>query len=371
MNDILSKNRAWIELNLENLENNINEIKKYSLDSKIMAVVKANAYGHGTIEITKKLSKLGINFFAVASLDEAIVLRNNNITGDILILGYTSLEDIKYVKKYNLIQTIVDYDYFNNIDKLGININCHLKINTGMNRIGESYKNINNIIKIYNSKNINVTGIFTHLAVSDSSKTKDIVFTKNQLNNFDYVLQKLKENNINPGLSHALNSYGIVNYNQYKYDLVRAGIILYGIKNNNSYLNSEINLKPVLSLKSRITSIKTIDKNESVSYGRTFISKRKMTIASVSIGYADGIFRSLSNKKAYVYVNDKKAYIIGKICMDQLMIDVTNIKVNVGDIVTIIKDNKHLNDLSNKAGTISYELLTNLANRLPRIIISR
>ena len=363
----LQKNRAWIELDLSCLKNNIDILK--NINNNIIAVVKANAYGHGIIEIASYLNKIGITFFAVASLDEAITLRKNNIKGNILILGYTLKENLKYVRKYNLIQTIVDYDYFNTIKDINFKIKAHIKINTGMNRIGENYQNINNIINMYKNNNICIKGIFTHLCVSDSDKISHKEFTEKQLDNFNYVLNALKENNINIGITHALNSYGIFNYQKYKYDYIRCGILMYGINNNNSYLSKNIDLKPILKLKARISSIRTINKNDSVSYGNTFVAKKEMKIASVSIGYADGLPRIVSNNY-FVYVNNKKANIIGTICMDQLMIDITNINVNVGDEVIIINDNEHLNILANNASTISYEILTNLHARLPRIIIN-
>ncbi|MGN1379671.1 MAG: alanine racemase [Bacilli bacterium] len=364
----LLKNRAWIELDMSCLKNNIEQIKK--VNNNIIAVVKANAYGHGIIKIASYLNKIGITFFAVATLDEGILLRKNKIKGKILILGYTSKENLKYVKKYNLIQTIIDYDYFIIIKDINFKINAHIKINTGMNRIGENYQNINNIIDMYKNNNICIQGIYTHLCVSDSNKESNITFTEKQLDNFNYVLNALKEKKINIGITHVLNSYGIFNYQNYKYDYIRCGILMYGIKNNNSYLSKNINLKPILKLKSRITSIRNINKNDSVSYGCAFIAKNKMKIASVSIGYADGIPRIVSNNY-FVYVNNKKANIIGTICMDQLIIDITNIDAKIGDEVIIIKDNEHLNILANNANTISYEILTNLHSRLPRIIINK
>lgn len=366
--DYLAKNRAWIELDVSCLKNNIELIRK--VNNNIIAVVKANAYGHGIIEITSYLNKIGITFFAVATLDEGILLRKNNIKGNILILGYTSKENLKYVRKYNLIQTIIDFDYFNIIKDINFKINAHIKINTGMNRIGENYQNIKNIIDMYKNNNICIKGIYTHLCVSDSDRKNDITFTEKQLDNFNYVLNVLKENNINIGITHALNSYGIFNYQKYKYDYIRCGILMYGIKNNNSYLSKNIDLEPILKLKSRITSIRNINKNDSVSYGNTFVAKNKMKIASVSIGYADGLPRIVSNNY-FVYVNNKKASVIATICMDQLIIDITNIDASVGDEVLIIKDNEQLNILANNASTISYEILTNLHSRLPRIIIKK
>ena len=184
--ELAKRDRAWIEINLENLENNIKEIKSVIPETcKIMAIVKANAYGHGMIEVAKKLDEIGIEDFAVATLSEGIKLRKNNITGNILILGYTDINEIENIIKYDLIQTIVDYEYAKKIEqmKLEKKLKVHIKINTGMNRIGESYKNIENLINIYKMKNTEILGTFSHLCVSDSTKKDDIEFTNMQINN--------------------------------------------------------------------------------------------------------------------------------------------------------------------------------------------
>ena len=341
-----------------------------------MAVVKANAYGHGIIEISKKLEQIGITDFAVATLKEGITLRKNGIKGNILILGYTHYNCLKYVIKYNLIQTIVDYNYAKKISTLPLTkkLKAHIKINTGMNRIGEYYKNIDKIKEIYKIKNIKVLGIFTHLSVSDSNKKSDIIFTNNQINNFYTLINQLKPN-YNLGKIHIQSSYGILNYPNLKCNYVRAGIIMYGI---NSELNTKtqikLNLKPVLSLKARITSIKTINKNDSVSYGRKFIAPNKTKIATVSIGYADGYPRCLSGKNTKVIVNNQYAEVIGRICMDQLIINISKLNnIKVGDIVTIIGKEKTISaeQIAYQADTITNELLSRLGSRLERIYISK
>lgn len=369
-------NRAWIELNMKNLKNNINEFKSIiSKSTKIMAVVKANAYGHGIIIISKYLNNIGINDFAVATLEEAILLRQNGISGNILIFGYTNINEIKYVIKYNLIQTIIDFDYAKKINSLNLNkkVNVHLKINTGLNRIGENYKSIENFIKIFNMPNLNILGAFTHLAVADSLDNRDINFTIYQINNFDYCINQLKNEGYNPGKLHVQNTYGTLNYSNLNYDYVRIGIGMYGIFNNYEHTNnskSPINLMPVLSVKSRISSIHEIEKNNSVSYGRKFIADKNYKIATVSIGYADGYPRNLSNKGISVLLNGHYAEIIGTICMDQLIINISNIpNVNVGDIVTLVgrENSISVESLSYKSNSISNEFLCRFGTRLPRI----
>lgn len=372
----LETDRAWIEINLENLEHNINEIKKIiHSKTKIMAIVKANAYGHGLVLIAKKLSEIGINDFAVATLDEAINLRKNNINGNILILGFTNFENLKYVIKYDLIQTIVDYNYSEKIKELNLNdkLKCHVKINTGMNRIGEKYDNIDELSKIYENDKLNILGTFSHLCVSDSEKEEDIEFSKMQVKRFDECVRVLKDKGYNTGLLHIQSSYGIINYTELNYDYVRPGIIMYGVNSTkDSYQKNILDLKPVLSVKTRITSIRQIDTNESVSYGRTYIANGKRRVAAISIGYADGIPRNLSNKDVVVLVKGNYAPVIGRICMEQIIIDVTNIhSLEVGDVVTVIGEDEKVSaeELSYKADTITNEILCRLENRLNRVVV--
>jgi serine/alanine racemase len=373
------KDRAWIEVDLNNLANNIDKYKKViPSTSKIIAVVKANAYGHGSKIIAKKLNDIGITDFAVATLEEGIELRESGIKGNILILGYTGIKNLKYVIKYDLIQTIVDYDYSEQIrnmslKELGGKLKCHVKINTGMNRIGEKYNHIDKLEMIYSNPNLEVLGTFSHFCVADSDKEEDIDFSKKQIDNFNFAINSLKEKGINVGKTHIQASYGTINYNYLNYDYVRLGILMYGVNGDlNEYEKIKLNFKPVLSLMARVTSVKEIEKCESISYGRTYIAKEKRKIASVSIGYADGIPRRLSNEMT-VKVNGKYAKVVGRVCMDQLMIDVTDIPdVKTGDIVYIIdKDDSKLSveRLANDTKTITYEIFCNLSERLPRIAI--
>ncbi len=318
---------------------------------------------------------MGIEDFAVATLSEGIILRKNDIKGNILILGYTDFSDIRYVLKYNLIQTIVDYEYAKKINdmKLDSKIKVHIKINTGMNRIGEWHKNIEKLVKIYQMDNIEILGTFSHLSVSDSLESDDVDFTKNQINYFFNFIEEIKKLGYDTGKIHIQASYGILNYPDLKCDYVRSGIIMYGVYSNyKDKTNTKINLKLVLSVKARVTSVKQINKGEAVSYGRTFISNDRKKIATVCIGYADGYPRNLSNKKAKVVIKGEYAEIIGRICMDQLVIDVSNIKnVAQGDIVTLIAEKEEITAeyVANTAETITNELLSRLGERLERYIV--
>ena len=373
----LKQNRAWIEINLDNLENNITQIKNIiPTQTKIMAVVKANAYGHGMTEISKKLNQVGVTDFAVATLEEGIILREAGIKGNILILGYTNFNNIDYLLKYNLIQTIVDYEYAKRISQMDLKgkLKVHIKINTGMNRIGESYKNIDKLIEIYQMKNLEILGTYSHLCVSDSLKEDDKLFTNKQITNFFETIKTLQNLGYDTGKIHIQASYGILNYPELNCDYVRPGIIMYGVYSD-EYENTKtkVNLKPVLSLKARITSIKEITQGESVSYGRIFKADKTMKIATVGIGYADGYPRNLSGKNAKVLVNVNYVNIIGRICMDQLVIDVSNLtKIEDGDIVTLIGEEKQIKAevVAQNSGTITNELLSRLGKRLPIIICS-
>ena len=371
----LNNKRAWIEINFENLKNNIQEIKKVIPKTcDIMAIVKANAYGHGIVQISNMLNKIGINSFAVATLAEGIKLRENNIKGNILILGYTDIADIKKVIEYDLIQTIVDLEYAEKISKIKLKskLKVHIKINTGMNRIGENCQNIDNIIKMYNIDNIQITGTYSHLCTAENLDSDNIEFTKKQINNFDKCIEKIRKLGYNPGKTHIQSSYGILNYSECNYDYVRPGIIMYGAYCDGicNKTKVQIDIKPVLSLKAQITTVKEIKKGEAVSYDRTFVADRNKKIATVSIGYADGYPRNLSGKNAKVLVNGEFAEIIGKICMDQLIIDASNLeKIKQGDIVTLIGEEKEISveEMAMKSETITNEIFSRLGDRLERI----
>lgn len=372
-----SKERSWIEINTKNLEYNINQIKQIiPKTTQIIAVVKANAYGHDSIIISKKLQEIGINDFAVATLPEAIKLRENNITGNILILGYTEPEELQTVINNNVMQTIVDNDYAKSILKVNLQgkLKCHVKINTGMNRIGEFYDNFAALSEIYQNPALQIEGTFTHLCVSDLDKIEDINFTKEQINRFDKAIEFIKNQGLNPGKLHTQASYGTINYTNCKYDYVRMGILMYGINASyDCYNKYNVDFKPVMAVKSKVTSIKYINPEETVSYGRTFKADNKIKIASVGIGYADGVPRALSNI-LIVKINNKKYHQIGRICMDQLMIEINDENpIAIGDEVILIDPNESkdltLEDWAKVTNTITDEIICQFTTRLKRIEI--
>lgn len=369
--EFIKRDRAWVEIDLENLKNNVEEIKRCINDKcEFMAVVKANGYGHGAVEISRYLNKIDVYNFAVATINEAIELRDGGVKGNILILGYTHPSRFNDLIKYDLIQTVVDYNYAENLKSFGENIRVHLKIDTGMHRLGEDFHNSDIINRIFGFKNLKIEAIFSHLYVVDSDDKEDVICTEEQITNFFQIAEEVKKKfNKNIKL-HIQNSYGALNYPNLPCDYARIGISMYGVKSSlNDNIQSYANLKPVLSIKARVAVVKKIHNGDSVSYGREFIAKSDMKVATITIGYADGIPRNISKGKACVLVNGRKATIIGRVCMDQLMIDVTNIEnIEEGDIVTLIgRDEKRsisVEEVAEVAGTITNEFLSRLSKRL-------
>ncbi len=365
--------RTWAEINLDNLAFNINEIKKIlPKDTEMMAIVKANAYGHGDELIANELQSLGIKLFGVSNLDEAISLRNSKIKGEILLLGVTPKENAKELSEYNITQTVFSLDYAKKLNeeaiKEGIKINCHLKIDTGMGRIGFNFNAIDEIMKVYNFEALNFTGAFTHLSSADDLTQEGKDYTLNQALKFDKTLKLLEDKGITFKTKHIQNSAGILNYPDFKYDMVRAGIILYGLSVDSF---NEISLRPVMSLYSNVSMVKYVHKGDAISYSRKFIADKDMKVATVPIGYADGYLRAFSNRGRMI-INGHYAKILGSVCMDQLILDVTDIpNVNEGDIVTVVgKDNNcevTFEELAKIADTIHYELACLVGKRVPRV----
>jgi alanine racemase len=354
--------------------------------SKIMAIVKADAYGHGATFVARELAECGVDFFGVSSLDEAMQLRENGINQNVLILGYTNPveENIKKLIKYNIIQMVFDFDYVKTISKIagicGESIKIHIKIDTGMNRIGFRYtsKNKDNdiVAKIKEMKsldNIICEGICTHFALADEKKSN---FTREQVELFQELLDMLEKENIYFDIKHAANSGGTINFKNTHFDYVRPGLILYGLYPSKSMAAEceNIGLVPTMQLKTIISQIHEVKKGETVSYGRTYIAGEKdIVAATLPIGYADGFSRLLSNS-ASVIVNGKQVPVIGRVCMDQTMIDITNCEnVKVGDIVTVFGydegSGEHITveHVADMMETINYEVVCLIGKRVPRI----
>jgi len=372
-NKPLDRGRAWIETNLTALEQNLSDIQaKTPEDCEIMAVVKANAYGHGVKGVAEHLAKRGVNTFAVATVTEAVQLREYVPQAEILVLGCTHPNDVKFLHDKKLTQLVQDGVYARALEDTGYKLNIHIAIDTGMHRLGIEPKNFSEIENIYNSKNLTVKGIATHLASPDSFEQSEIDFTNKQLEMFAELIRNLKAKGYTVGKQHTQSSYGIYNYPEIKNDYVRPGIMLYGVQSQNDKTKVKPNLYPVLSLKAIIAQVRWIEAGESVSYSRTYTANKRMKIATVCIGYADGIPRQASSNGANGLVRGNKVQIIGRICMDMLILDVTNVKdVEAGDVATFIgKDGNEeirCEDLAEAAGTITNDVLAGLSDRLPRI----
>ncbi|MDE7183228.1 MAG: serine racemase VanT catalytic subunit, partial [Lachnospiraceae bacterium] len=370
--------RAYIEINLDNLTHNVQVLcEAMPPECALMAVVKAQAYGHGMYEIATHLDRIGVRAFAAATVDEGIMLRRFGIRGEILILGYTQPERARELRKYDLSQTLVDYDYACRLNAQGVHIKAHIKLDTGMHRLGfwvpmdsSAGKEVQKLSRVFAMKNLMLNGIFTHLCVADSLDGNDVLFTRQQIARFYKILNRLKKQGIHIPKIHIQSSYGLLNYPELKCDYVRVGISLYGVLSTpDAQTKLHLDLRPVLSLKAQIVLVRNIKAGERVGYGRAFVADRDSRIAIVSIGYADGFSRILSGKGQNVLIDGQPAPIVGRICMDQLAVDVTKLSdVCVGMIVTLIgrDGNEEITApaVAEQTDSITNELLSRIGMRV-------
>lgn len=370
--------RAWAEISLPVLRNNLKTIKSLNFDStEIMAVVKADAYGHGEEEICRCLAEdCNIKYFAVSNLDEAISVRRFCPEAEILILGYTPPEYAHEIAQYNIIQGVVSTEYAEALtSRSSETIRCHIKIDTGMGRIGLRHDTpeacAKEIASLRNMKKLSVEGIYTHFAVADSDNPDDIAYTTKQEKFILDTYKILTEKGIKLPHVHFMNSAAVCTRNSAHSTLARAGIIMYGLHPDISVALPE-GLAPVMELKAVISHVKTVMPGGYISYGRTFRAEKEMKIATVTIGYADGYSRQLSSK-GEILVHGNRCKIVGRVCMDQLMIDVTDANAQAGDIVTLIgRDGDDIitaDELASIYGTIGYEVVCGISKRVPRIYI--
>lgn len=367
--------RTWCDVSLDNLEHNVNQIKsKLNNNTKLCAIVKANAYGHGVEEIASSLVKQGVDYFAVAFIDEAVKLRLCGFNQPVLILGRTPKDTVEKVVEYNITAAACDVETAKVISAEAQRQNkiakIHIKIDTGMGRIGfvPDEQSINEIYEISKLPNIETEGIFTHFACSDDINDE---MTLNQFDKFMYVTGELEKKGLVIPIKHCCNSAAIIKFPHMHLDMVRAGIILYGMYPSD--IDYDIDLKPLMSFKSTVINIKTMQPGETVSYGATYTVEKPTKVATVAVGYADGYSRLLSNK-GRVLVNGCFANILGRICMDQCMIDVTNVhNISIGDEVILFgadeNENLPVEELAVKLGTINYELPCVINNRVPRCYV--
>lgn len=369
--------RTWAEVDLAAAEHNYNIIKDKAKGSKICCVVKADGYGHGAKVLSKLYENLGADYLAVSNIDEAEELRDYGIKLPILILGYTPVADAKRLLKLNLTQAVYDLGFAKALSErcveLGGTLRIHIKIDTGMSRIGfmcQSFPrdnaSIEEISEVCSLKGLEAEGIMAHFSVADEG-AEGKEYTEKQLENLDFTVKVLKEKGVEFDIIHHANSAGTEDYENAHKSMVRAGIILYGLAPSGKIL-SALPLKPLMTLKTSVASVKTIYKGTTVSYGRTFEAEEDMTVATVTIGYADGYFRDYSNK-GYMLLKGKKCRILGRVCMDQTIIDVSGIEdVKIGDEVIVFSadESPTADDLANFADTINYEVICAVSKRVPR-----
>ncbi len=361
------------EIDLDALRENYNYFQSIlPATTEIMAVVKADAYGHGAVSVAQFLQKIGVKIFAVAFLDEAIQLRNAGIKEEILVLGYTPAKGIELAIEHDITITIYDLEMLRVIEKAGQRaskcVKIHLKVDTGMGRIGFKVAETEQLIESLREKEwIELTGIYTHFARADST---DSSYTERQQNLFRKVVARLREEFTIP-LVHLSNTAAVLNFPEIEQNAARIGIGLYGLRPSSEMFMEAGLLKPVMSVKTEVIYVKTIQAGESVSYGGTFTAEGETTVATLPVGYADGFPRGLSNR-GYVLIHGQRAPIIGRVCMDQTMVDVTEIaNVMRGDEVVIFGEQNGesltVDYYAELLNTINYELVTIIGKRIPRL----
>ncbi|MGB9814060.1 MAG: alanine racemase [Thermovenabulum sp.] len=365
------------EILLDNLKHNIKEVLRIKdRNSKFCAVVKADAYGHGAVEVSRIALSMGADYLAVAFLDEALVLRKEGIEAPILILGFTPEDQFDKIIENDITQTVFSFELAKKLSlkarEMGKSAKVHIKLDTGMGRIGflAETSSLPEIEEIFNLPNIEVEGIFTHFAKADE---KDKGFTFEQFDRFMTVVGKLENKGYKIPIKHVANSAAIIDLPETHLDMVRAGIMLYGCYPSDEVDKEKVDLKPVMCFKTKIAHLKELEKGKPISYGGTFITQRKSKIATLPVGYADGYFRLLSSK-GEVVVRGKRAKVVGRVCMDQCMIDVTDLEeIKVGDDVELFGEGREngvtADEVAKMIGTISYEVLCAVSKRVPRVYI--
>lgn len=373
---MLFLHRTWAEIDLSALIHNFSIIKDKAGKAKTMAVVKANAYGHSAADIVPVLAENGADWFAVSNIEEALQIRDFGISKPILILGYTPVNCARQLAENSISQCVYSKEYAEALSSQAVTenvtVNVHIKLDTGMSRLGfdcrtDELNGINQAISAAKLPGFKTEGVFTHFAAADRTPDSEDGFTDKQYRQFLAGIKRMNEAGVNPELCHCCNSAGLIADSEKHLDMCRPGIILYGLTPSSDFtLNGDF--IPVMTLKSVVSMVKEINAGDTVSYGRTFKADKKMKIATVTAGYADGYPRALSNK-AYVLIKGKKAPIIGRICMDQMAVDVSDIDdVALGDEVILFGKDLPVEILADICGTINYEIVCGISPRVPRII---
>lgn len=355
---------AWVEVNLEHLAQNVKQIKKLVKEGvKLLAVVKADAYGHGAVMVAPTMLASGVDMLGVASIDEGLNLRDAKINSEILVLGAVPVWAFESAVENDITISIFSREHLlaakQAFERTSKKVKAHIKVDTGMNRIGVAVDEAVEFIKEVQACDfIELKGIFTHLACAEDEKE-----TQKQLEKWNEIISQIHTKDL---ILHVLNTAGIMSYDLHS-DMVRAGIGLYGLFPDLPKTSKfEAPLKQILSLKGRISRIHSIPAGEGISYGHSFVADKPLKVATVPIGYADGVPRVLSNK-IFGLIDDKKIRQIGNITMDQMMFDITDIEANEGDVITILDENLSIDDWAKVLNTINYELTCRLKVRLPRV----
>ncbi|MDW7672991.1 MAG: alanine racemase [Bacillota bacterium] len=367
---------VWAEIDLSAIADNMQAIKSWvTPKTEIMAVVKANAYGHGAVEVARTCMANGASRLAVAIVAEGIELRNNGFSAPILVMGYTPPEQCQLLLDYNLTQTVFSLEQAKIISKLAAaakkTIQIHLKVDTGMGRLGFLEHQLEELVSATKLPGLQVEGVFTHFATADEA---DKSYTLAQLNLFNRQLTELDKIGLKPPIVHAANSAGIIQYPDSHFNLVRPGLMLYGMYPSNQVDQNNVSIRPAMSFKAKVAHVKKVAKDTSISYGCTYQAPKNSVIATLPLGYADGYSRLLSNK-GKVLINGHLARVVGRVCMDQIIVDVTQIPdVKVGAEVVLFGYSSEghwlpIEEIAALAGTINYELVCKVSYRVPRIYI--
>lgn len=376
--------RTWAEIDLDAAARNFQAVRRAANpNAKICCVVKADAYGHGAVRMAKEYEALGADWFAVSNLEEALQLRLSGITKPLLVLGFTPAEEAKSLSEHNISQCVYSLEYAQSLSRhaaeAGITVKIHVKIDTGMSRLGFYFQDINRdedavsqIKEVCTLPGLYPEGIFTHFAVSDGGTAGD-AFTMRQFGCFKEMIEALLREGISFEVRHCANSAAVFDYPLSHLDLVRAGIVIYGLSPSEK-LRTRPDLSPALSLRSVVSHVKTIKAGATISYGRDFTAKQDMKIATIPVGYADGYPRRLSPGGAQVLIHGRRCPILGRICMDQMMADVSELSdVQIGDLVTLIgRDGEEAitaDELAAWEDTIGYEVICALSKRVPRVYL--
>lgn len=356
---MIEQSRAWIEIDRAALQHNVQALqKRLPPGCVLMPAVKANAYGHGAVPIARECQKMGIGAFCVAALAEGIELRQHGIAGDILILGWTDPQQAALLHQYRLTQTVVTLAYARELNRQGKPIKVHIKIDTGMHRLGIHWKDLDEIAGVFHCENLRVAGAFTHLCADSMAKE--------QGRRFYQTAARLKERGYSPQKIHLLASDGLIGHPELGGDYARVGLALYGI--------GSPELRPVLSLKARVAQVQELSEGESAGYELQFTAQRPSRIAVLTIGYGDGLPRALSCGGGRALLHGRKAPVAGLVCMDQTMVDVTEIpQASQGDTAVVLGRWGDLKisaaEVARQAGTIPNEILSRLGQRLDRIVL--